>query len=98
MANIDPATQQYFDTYFDLFTQPGWQKFMEELKTSLANDQSTAVARCNTDQLWFEERGMQMKTARILNFENMLRQSYEELIAEPEEDIIEDSETEYSPE
>jgi len=84
MSTIDPATTKYFEDYLDLFVQPGWQKFMQDLQASLTADQTTAVARCTTDQLWFEERGAQAKTLKLLNFENMIRNSYDSLQADEE--------------
>lgn len=90
MNPIDPDTQKYFDDYFDLFGSPGWAAFMNDLNVSLSNDQRTAASRCDTTEKWFEERGAQMKTARLINFENMIRSSYEQLIAEDELDSTEE--------
>lgn len=83
--NIDPETQKYFEDYLDLFVQPGWQKFIKDLQSSLDSDQKSAVSRCDTDQKWFEERGAQAKTLRILNFETMIVNNYDNLKAQAED-------------
>lgn len=86
MLPIDPETQKYFDDYLDLFGHPGWKRFMEDLSESLVNDQKTAVQRCDTTEKWFEERGLQAKTMKLLTFETLIRNKYEQLVAEALED------------
>ena len=83
MSTVDPlqeqiAIQDYFEAYLDMFTTPGWQKFVEDLQDSLDQDQKSAVSRCKTAELWHEERGAQAKALKILTFETMIRNSYEE--------------------
>lgn len=96
MSTIDPIEEQkqiqdYYDAYLDLFLHPGWQRFVEDLRASLEQDQKNAVARCTTAETWHEERGAQTKTLRILSFETMIRNKYDEFIdsindADPEEE------------
>jgi len=83
--NIDPETQKYFEDYLDLFVQPGWQRFIKDLQKSLDSDQSSAVARCDTTEKWFEERGSQVKTLRILSFEAMITNNYDQLKEQSED-------------
>jgi len=82
MTPIDPNTQEYFDDYLDLFAHKGWKRFMEDLVTSLESDQKTAAHRCDTTEKWFEERGLQAKTMKLITFETMIRNNYDQLIAE----------------
>jgi hypothetical protein len=77
--NIDPDLQEYYDDYMDLFLHPGWHRFISDLRSSLASDQMTANQRCDTSEKWFEERGAQHKTLKILNFESMIRNAYDSL-------------------
>lgn len=82
MSTIDVETTNYYERYMNLFATDGWQQFKEEIKTSLQQDQQSAVTRCNTSDLWFEERGAQTAKLRILGFENAIKNSYDNLINE----------------
>lgn len=90
MLPIDPETQEYFDDYLDLFGHPGWARFISDLQASLDNDQKTAVARCDTTEKWFEERGLQAKTMKLLTFETLIRNNYDQLQAEATTDDTSD--------
>lgn len=90
MTPIDPATQKYFEDYLDLFATPGWQTFVKDMKESLETDQKSAVSRCDTTEKWFEERGAQAKTLRILAFETMIRNNYDNLKDLSEETVDSD--------
>lgn len=85
MTPIDPEIQRYFENYLDLFATEGWQQFTKELKDSLDADQKSAVSRCDSTEKWFEERGAQAKTLRILRFETMIKNNYDNLKQEHEE-------------
>lgn len=82
MTNIDPEVQKYFDDCLDLFSHPGWKRFMEDLQSSLEEDQRTTMSRCKTSEELLVERGAQLKTARILSFEIMVRNQYDQLTIE----------------
>lgn len=92
MSNIDPIEEhqkvvQFYEEYLDLFTHPGWKRFIDDINSGLEQDQKTAVARCDTDQKWFEERGAQAKTLRIAQFETLIRNSYDQFL---EQDTLEE--------
>ena len=82
MSNIDPDTEQYFEDYLEMFATPGWQRFLADLAGSLESDQKTAVQRCDTTEKWFEERGLQARTMKLLSFETLVRNQYEQLQSE----------------
>ena len=90
MPTIDPATQKYYDDYFDTFATTGWSEFIEEMRRSLIQDCQSAMNRCDTADKWFEERGKQLKTLRMLSFEDSIRNSYEQLVVNNEDDSLED--------
>jgi len=90
MSTIDPDTQKYFDNYTELFGSEGWKQFIDELTDSLDSDRKTAISRCDTDQKWFEERGQQARTMKILSFETMILNGLSTLQAQEEDDPLED--------
>lgn len=83
MTHIDPELQAYFDDYLDLFIHPGWQRFISDLQASLDQDQKTMMTRCKTPDDMLVERGAQLKTQRMLSFETLIRNQYDQL---PEEE------------
>ncbi len=85
MTPIDPQTVEYFEHYLDLFATPGWQAFQKDMQTSLEADQKSAVSRCDTTEKWFEERGAQAKTIRLIAFETMIVNNYDQLKAQAED-------------
>lgn len=90
---LTPEIQKQFDDYFDMFATPGWKQFTRDLQESLLNDQKSAISRCTTSDKWFEERGMQARTLKILAFEAALRAQYEQLtnpVVEEEGNPLED--------
>ena len=86
MNDIDPATQEYYDNYLDLFAHPGWIQFIDELRTSLEQDMKTSVSRCDTGEKWMEERGSQSKVLRVLGFENAIKNALDSLNAPSDSD------------
>lgn len=88
MTTIDPELQAYFEDYLDLFIHPGWVRFITDLRDSLDHDQKTMMTRCKTTDEMLEERGAQLKTSRILTFETLVRNQYDQLVADssPEEE------------
>lgn len=83
MPTIDIELQQYYETYFDLFNQPGWKQLVGEMEQALKGDQRTAAARCKTNDDWQFERGAQARTQRFLAFETLLRNAYDQLLEAP---------------
>jgi hypothetical protein len=83
---LTPEDQNYFDNYFNMFASEGWKQFTEELKNALEQSQKTAMHRCDTEQKWFEERGMQAYAMKALAFERGMRAQYEMLTNPPAED------------
>ena len=85
MPTIDPDVQKHYEDYFEMFSTSGWKGLMEDLNAALEHDRTTAAARCDTNDKWQFERGMQAKTAVFLNFENVIRDAYDRLTnPEPE--------------
>ena len=85
MTPIDPEVQKYFEEYIEMFGTPGWKRFITDLEGSLKTDQKTAAKRCDTTEKWFEERGAQAKTERMVQFETMIRNNYDQLQLEATE-------------
>ncbi len=79
-APIDPELLKYYEAYMTLFAYDEWALFIDDMSGSLDSNQKTAIQRCDTDKAWFEERGIQTQMLRIINFEKIMRQRYEELI------------------
>ena len=89
MPTIDPDLQKHYETYFDLFTHPGWKQLMDDMNAALSTDRETAIQRCKNGEEWQFERGSQFRTLKFLAFEQLMRNQYDAMTEpEPAEDEL----------
>ena len=82
MASIDPELQQYYERYFDLFASVGWRQLIEELEESLDTIDSISATKDVDDM--FYRKGQLNILNHMINFESLIKNSFDELDQEPE--------------
>ena len=78
MASLEKETEEYYNKYFDLFRTDGWQQLIKELQQNAITINSVEVTKDANDL--YLRKGQLNVLAYILNFENTLNNTYEELI------------------
>lgn len=85
MASMDKETEQYYNTYFDLFSTDGWKQLIEELRQNAFAINSVEATKDKND-LYFR-KGQLNVLAHLLNLEATINNNFEELQKENDEDI-----------
>ena len=79
MASLDQETEQYYNKYFDLFSNAGWKQLIEELQQNAFVINSVEATKDENDL--YVRKGQLNVLAYILNFENTTNNNYEELVS-----------------
>lgn len=66
----------YYNNYFDLFSSEGWKQLLEELKV---REEAYDLAHVNNVETLFQFKGELGVIRMLLNFENFIEGSYEEV-------------------
>lgn len=82
MASIDKEVEEYYSKYFDLFRTEGWKQLIEELKQNAMLINSVENTKDSEDL--FIRKGQLKVLAYLLNFENNMETSFNELEKENE--------------
>ncbi len=82
MASLDKETEEYYNKYFDLFRTEGWKQLIEELKQNAMLINSVENTKDSEDL--FIRKGQLKILAYLLNFENNMETSFNELEKENE--------------
>tara|TARA_R100000734_G_scaffold18893_1_gene16958 strand:+ start:1827 stop:2081 length:255 start_codon:yes stop_codon:yes gene_type:complete len=82
MASLDKETEEYYSKYFDLFRTEGWKQLIEELKQNAMMINSVENTKDSEDL--FIRKGQLKVLAYLLNFENNMETSFNELEKENE--------------
>ena len=85
MASIDKQTEEYYNKYFDLFTNDGWKQLIEELRQNALAINSVEATK-DSDDLYMR-KGQLNVLAYLLNFESTVNNNFEELQKEDVQDI-----------
>ena len=85
MASMDKETEQYYNTYFDLFSTDGWKQLIEELRQNAFAINSVEATKDKND-LYFR-KGQLNVLAHLINLEATINNNFEELQKENDEDI-----------
>ena len=80
MASLDQETEQYYNKYFDLFSNPGWKQLIEELKQNALVINSVEATKDKNDL--YLRKGQLNVLAYILNFETTTNTNYQELVSD----------------
>ena len=85
MASIDKETEEYYNKYFDLFTNDGWKQLIEELRQNALAINSVEATK-DSDDLYIR-KGQLNVLAYLFNFESTVNNNFEELQKEDVQDI-----------
>jgi len=80
MASIDQETEQYYNTYFDLFRTDGWKQLIEELQQNAFVINSVEATKDENDL--YVRKGQLNVLAYLINFETATNNNYEELTSD----------------
>jgi hypothetical protein len=78
------STSNYFDNYLDLFVHPGWTQLMQESQEVY---NSLNYEGCKTHQDFLEVQAARKQLSKILNFENLIRLSLQQLEEEDNDSV-----------
>tara|TARA_A100001035_G_scaffold229799_2_gene191586 strand:- start:146 stop:400 length:255 start_codon:yes stop_codon:yes gene_type:complete len=82
MASMDKEVEEYYNKYFDLFRTEGWKQLIEELRQNAMLINSVENTKDSEDL--FIRKGQLKVLAYLLNFENNMETSFNELEKENE--------------
>jgi len=71
---LEPEVEQYYNTYFELFMQEGWEQFMADVQS--AADTIQLLALQDAKELHIAQGQMQV-FQRLLNWQNSITNGYE---------------------
>lgn len=84
---MKPEDQKYYDNYMDLFGTDGWKQFVSDIKGTLDLAKDTATSLATSDE-FFVRKGNVNTLSYITNFENIIENNYEAIVAsEVKEDV-----------
>lgn len=79
---MDQELTKYYDSLVDMFASDGWKEFMSDNSASLSSLVDNAYMDCRKSKDWHKRRGEIEQLSRIVNYEDFIRQSLEQLEAE----------------
>lgn len=85
MASMDKETEEYYNKYFDLFTNDGWKQLIEELRQNAFAINSVEATKDSNDL--YIRKGQLNILAYLLNFESTVNNNFDELQKEDVQDI-----------
>jgi hypothetical protein len=80
---IDKEVENYYEAYFDLFMQAGWQQFMSDVQE--ASDSIQLLALQDAKELHLAQGQMQV-FQRLLNWQDSITNTYDSVVAEAEQE------------
>lgn len=80
---IDKEVENYYEAYFDLFMQQGWQQFMADVEA--AADTIQLLALQDAKDLHIAQGKMQV-FQRLLGWQDSITNTYEAALAEAEQE------------
>jgi hypothetical protein len=80
---MDKELEQYYLTYFDLFSSKGWKQFIEDTESNINLVSDLMTVKDENDL--FHRKGTLETLKRIVNFEDAITAAYEE--AKDEENL-----------
>ena len=82
---IDKEVENYYEAYFDLFMQAGWQQFMSDVQA--ASDSIQLLAIKDAKELHLAQGQMQV-FQRLLNWQDSITNTYDSVVAEAEQEEL----------
>jgi len=82
---IDKEVENYYEAYFDLFMQAGWQQFMSDVQA--ASDSIQLLAIQDAKELHLAQGQLQV-FQRLLNWQDSITNTYDSVVAEAEQEEL----------
>ena len=82
---MNKDTEEYYNKYFDLFTNDGWKQLIEELRQNALAINSVEATKDSNDL--YIRKGQLNVLAYLLNFESTVNNNFDELQKEDVQDI-----------
>ena len=76
---MDRELQDYYESLLDLFTTDGWKTFMIDQESAFEHLVFSASRDCLDNDSWQYRRGKMDTLSQIINFEEMIRNNYNNL-------------------
>ena len=80
---LDKEVENYYEAYFDLFMQAGWQQFMSDVQA--ASDSIQLLAIQDAKELHLAQGQMQV-FQRLLNWQDSIANTYDSDLVKQEEE------------
>lgn len=74
---MNKEDEKYYETYFDLFTHPGWKQLVLDLNASLSSYRIEDIGDESTLNLVKGERNV---LHRLVHFEDAVKTTYESIL------------------
>jgi len=81
---MDQETQEYYDSYFNLFMSDGWKQLMQDFNNNAVQINSVEAVKDANDMNF--RKGQLNILAHLLNLETIVNTNYEEANKASEED------------
>jgi len=76
---LEPEVEQYYNTYFELFMQDGWQQFMSDVQQAIDTIQILALQDAKELHL---AQGQLQVFQRLLTWQDSITNTYEAALEE----------------
>jgi len=76
---IKPELIEYYENLLEMFTTPGWKSFVADQEEARERLEQTAVFECPDNSAWQERRGQITKLIHFINYEQLIRMTYDDL-------------------
>jgi hypothetical protein len=73
---MDKELEQYYNTYFDLFSSSGWKQYVQDVRDNRVMMSDVLTVKDGDDL--FYRKGVLETLDRILNFESAIEAAHEE--------------------
>jgi hypothetical protein len=73
-----PELEKYYETYWDLFSRPGWDQFVKDLE-SAAEGVQHIVDKADAPDV-FRAQGELACIKRLINFKSLLEDGYDQIL------------------
>ena len=76
---IAPELIEYYEGLLEMFGTPGWKSFIEDHQEAMERLKDSAVFECSDNSSWQERRGQINKLMHLINYEQLIRFTYDDL-------------------
>ena len=76
---MDRELQDYYESLLDLFTTDGWKTFIVDQESAFEHLVFSASRDCLDNDSWQYRRGKMDTLSQLINFEEMIRNNYNNL-------------------